>query len=531
MKQATPKSEASVPQGGQMPELTQAIMPDYPRWNRHFFRLDCVFALLNLLLGCLFFVFSWREQLLTLPPDLYALLYLLLPSVLNLLVLVGAAVLREHLPERDARQNEIPVFAMLLMCLCVCLVHGTFFVTLAVFCLPICMTTVYNSQGLCRTTTLVSLAGALITLVRQFLATSGQDRLLVLPRGMAVLCVLLALGSVARTALEMMEEQKQKLFRFAEDARAAQETAETASEVKEPSPAEAASEVEVKDLSPAEPPRRQSFQAPSARVLIVDDVAVNLEVIINLLKPTGIRVDTAISGRRCLDMVTRAAYDLIFMDHVMPGMDGMETYAAMQKQENSLNRNTPVIMLTANAADGVREEFLQAGFADYLCKPVSGDNLESMLLKYLPREKIRTGTASREPVLEEIFPDETRSYPKQLRKLRRLYPKADLSKGLQVSGGSFSLYLDLLQTYLEQAAAADRLDALFQEKASNEYRVCVHGIKSASLSVGFSELAAWALTLENAAQAENWNVIESGHAAFLAEYRLALDAVRQALQL
>ena len=102
------------------------------------------------------------------------------------------------------------------------------------------------------------------------------------------------------------------------------------------------------------------------------------------------RVDTASSGRQCLEMVSKTAYDLIFMDHMMPEMNGIETFAEMQKLENSPNMNTPVIMLTANAVTGVREQFLQAGFTDYLSKPVSGEALENMILKYLPKEKYRT---------------------------------------------------------------------------------------------------------------------------------------------
>ena len=133
---------------------------------------------------------------------------------------------------------------------------------------------------------------------------------------------------------------------------------------------------------------QQSFEAGSARILVVDDVPVNLKVISNLLKKTKIQVDTAESGAACIEMVSNKAYDIIFMDHMMPGMDGVETYKKMQQLKDSPNAHTPVIMLTANAINGVKEEYLKDGFVDYLSKPVRGDKLERMILNYLPEDKI-----------------------------------------------------------------------------------------------------------------------------------------------
>lgn len=749
-KNSPPKPETPMPRGGPLPEVMRAIMPDFPRWNRLFFRLDCVFALINLVLSCIFFVFFWREKLITLPPGLYALLYLVLPSALNAAILLAAAAVRKRLPEADMRQNMVPVSAMLLMDLSVTMTHGIFFITLAIFCIPICMTTVYSNQKLCKTVTLVSIAGTLITLVRQFIGSAGQDRLFVLPQGLIAVCVLLAMGVVAQTALRMTDGQKQKLIRFAADIKEEQQKAEAASQAKSLFLANMSHEIrtpinailgmnemilretqneqireyaqniysagnsllylvnDVLDLSKIEsgklelventydlssfihdccimvaekaekkgleltvtcdprlPSRlkgdesrlrqvvtnllsnaakytekgsislsfgreekggqmllvvtvkdtgigikkenmdklfnqftrfdmeknrniegtglglalskrltdlmqgtlgvesiygvgtsvtltvpqqaassepigdfqqknltvvnqgeayHQSFEAPGVRILVVDDVAVNLKVIVNLLKATKIRVDTAISGRRCLEMVTRAAYDLIFMDHMMPEMDGVETYAAMQKLENSLNKDTPVIMLTANAVTGVREQFLEAGFADYLSKPVNGEKLESMILKYLPKEKYQT------EVPKEADPDEGRNLPKELKELRRLYPKVNLDEGLRSCADNCEAYLDILRAYAEHPEEA-QLNKFLTEKNTYEYRVCVHGLKSASLSVGFSELATQALALENAARAEDWDFILKNHAPFLNEYRLAVGAIRKTFHL
>lgn len=133
---------------------------------------------------------------------------------------------------------------------------------------------------------------------------------------------------------------------------------------------------------------RVSFKAPSARILVVDDVKMNLMVMKGLIKQTEIKIDTAMSGNECLQKVKDNVYDIIFLDHMMPEMDGIETMKCMMEDNTHCNQNTPVIMLTANAILGMREQYLNSGFADYLSKPVPSEELEAMLLKYLPNEKV-----------------------------------------------------------------------------------------------------------------------------------------------
>ena len=128
------------------------------------------------------------------------------------------------------------------------------------------------------------------------------------------------------------------------------------------------------------------FHAPDAKVLVVDDTEVNLAVIKNLLKKTQIRIDTAASGREALAAAEKMRYDVIFIDHMMPDMDGMETLEKLRKQAG---KDLPVcIALTANAVSGAREMYLNAGFADYISKPVDGRRLEEVLRHYLPAEKV-----------------------------------------------------------------------------------------------------------------------------------------------
>lgn len=140
----------------------------------------------------------------------------------------------------------------------------------------------------------------------------------------------------------------------------------------------------------------ERFRAPGARILVVDDVKLNIDVIKGLLRLTQIRTESAYSGRECLGLVSRTHYDLIFMDHLMPDMDGIETLKQLRAQDGSPNAGTPVIALTANVMVGAREKYAACGFTDYLAKPVQSDRLESVLLEYLPRELILPTTPGSE---------------------------------------------------------------------------------------------------------------------------------------
>ncbi len=133
---------------------------------------------------------------------------------------------------------------------------------------------------------------------------------------------------------------------------------------------------------------KELFHAPDAHILVVDDTEVNLAVIENLLKQTQVNIDTANSGKLAISAAASKHYDIVFIDHMMPDMDGIETLAQMKKEAGE--EKTTYIALTANAISGAREMYLDAGFSDYLSKPVSGRRLEEMVKKYLPKEKIVT---------------------------------------------------------------------------------------------------------------------------------------------
>ncbi|MBE5913454.1 MAG: response regulator [Pseudobutyrivibrio ruminis] len=131
------------------------------------------------------------------------------------------------------------------------------------------------------------------------------------------------------------------------------------------------------------------FVAPDARILVVDDNEINLKVFVNLLRETKIQIDTAESGDACLTLFKRNFYDVIFLDHMMPDKDGIETIKEMKECNDTPNAKTPVICLTANAVSGMREMYINAGFDDYLTKPIDTGRLENMLLTYLSSDLIK----------------------------------------------------------------------------------------------------------------------------------------------
>ncbi len=146
---------------------------------------------------------------------------------------------------------------------------------------------------------------------------------------------------------------------------------------------------------------RVSFMAPEARILVVDDTEVNLKVFVSLLSKTKMQIETADSGDACIALFKRNPYDVIFLDHMMPDKDGIETLREMKACTDTPNQKTPVICLTANAVSGMREMYINEGFDDYLTKPIDTTRLENMLIRYLPDDLIRQVEDEEEEKKEE----------------------------------------------------------------------------------------------------------------------------------
>ncbi|MCR4818894.1 MAG: response regulator, partial [Fretibacterium sp.] len=258
------------------------------------------------------------------------------------------------------------------------------------------------------------------------------------------------------------------------------------------------------------PQYHESFRAPEARVLAVDDMFINLSVFRGLLKQTGVRIDTAQSGQECLARLTETDYDLIFLDHHMPGMDGVETFQRMKSLPGNRNLSTPVIMLTANAVSGSREEYSSLGFAGYLAKPIAPAALEKLLRESLPPEKVQITACEEGPEPEAALPagEEWPPVDGLDWDLAELHlPSRDLLIGA------------LRDFYNTVDPHAERLDSLFREDNEPEYRVLVHGMKSAAAMVGILPLAGLARVLEYAARDGDWETVTRLHDVFLKEWR------------
>ena len=233
----------------------------------------------------------------------------------------------------------------------------------------------------------------------------------------------------------------------------------------------------------------EEFTAPDARILVVDDTAVNLTVVKGLLKQTKVRIDTAESGKKALELVMERKYDIIFLDHRMPGMDGIETLKAMQVLEGNPNHDTPVISLTANAVSGARKEYIAAGFKDYLTKPINSHDLEDMILKYLPPEKVDSKAAGEAPA-----PEPEGGLPEWLSQISDL----DTESGIQYCG-SEEAYLDALTVFAESIVPGAREIAKYYETEDwQNFTTKVHALKSTARLIGAKELSERAKALEDA---------------------------------
>jgi signal transduction histidine kinase/PleD family two-component response regulator len=251
-----------------------------------------------------------------------------------------------------------------------------------------------------------------------------------------------------------------------------------------------------------------TFSAPSARILIVDDIATNLKVVQGLLLPYHMILDTCMTGAAAIECCKKYPYDLVFMDHMMPGMDGIEATAAIRawEKENApgVPKETPVIALTANAISGMKEMFLQQGFNDYLSKPIEIVKLHAILKKWIPREK----------QIEEKPEDsaDTPAYPSVFD--GKNIEGIDLAAGMEQYKND-SVYLEILRSYASSIPAF--LDTLRDpsRETLDTYTITVHGIKGSSYQICAGEAGKEAELLETAARAKDWKTIEVHNGDFI----------------
>ena len=270
----------------------------------------------------------------------------------------------------------------------------------------------------------------------------------------------------------------------------------------------------------------ETFRAPNAHILVVDDTKMNLTVVEGLLKRSQIHVDTALSGMEALELVQHKRYDVIFIDHRMPQMDGVETFHAMQKLPNNRSAGAPCIMFTANAVSGAREAFLAEGFSNYLTKPVDSLELEKMLVRYLPKELViivrGDGSAEEEKKQHDL---------EEFQGIEGM----DAALALQNCGSPETLR-EALREYRDNIEQkANLLEQYLSDGACEEYTVLVHSIKSSSRLIGAADLARQAAYLEQCGDEKKMDELAARTPELLSLYRsyidkLALFADRQSAQ-
>ena len=277
-----------------------------------------------------------------------------------------------------------------------------------------------------------------------------------------------------------------------------------------------------------------------ARILVVDDYDMNLSVMRNFLGLYGIVPDLAASGTEAIEAVNRKDYHIIFLDHMMPGLDGIETLARL-KEYHLIKEGMVVIALTANAVVGARDTYMQAGFDDYLTKPIEVKKLEETLLHYLPKDLVHYDKPPETPAEEEKADEEEVSDDTETPKIEETDDDAfaaalekmgiSVEEGLVYSADSMEIYREVLASFVEKSAErGDDLAADFEKKDWKAYQILVHSFKSGSRTVGAMEVSEQARALEMAAKESDTAYIEEHHAAFLERYRKLTEGIRDLLK-
>jgi signal transduction histidine kinase/CheY-like chemotaxis protein len=255
------------------------------------------------------------------------------------------------------------------------------------------------------------------------------------------------------------------------------------------------------------------FTAPDARILVVDDINTNLVVTSGLLAIYRSHVDTCTSGAAAISMVQKKHYDIVFMDHMMPEMDGIEAARNIRAMEGEYFRNLPIIALTANAIMGMKEMFLSNGFNDYLSKPIEVLKLEDILAAWIPGDKQVMNAEPQEPI-----------------KAQAIIPDGYTVEGVDLQAGKTryteKAFLEVLRSYyLHTPGLLEKIKKIkygelardLAEEAIKEYIITVHGIKGASFGICADTVAKQAEALEGAGRSRDIQFIEMNNNHFIEE--------------
>lgn len=268
---------------------------------------------------------------------------------------------------------------------------------------------------------------------------------------------------------------------------------------------------------------RYPFRAPNARVLVVDDTEINLTVIKAMLQQCDIHVDLVRSGREAIDALTDKEYDLVLMDHCMPEMTGTETLQFVRQMDPSKMKSRPslpIIALTADAIVGMREKFLEAGFDDYLAKPVTIKTLEDTVREHLPSEKVVLlqpkevsrklsgvdGIEEEHASLEELIRNMSDGEAEIFREISKI-EGMDLAAAIGYCGDA-EQYLGLLKTYVAEAVEhINEIVQFFRKNDLKNFTIKIHAFKTESRIAGAMDLSKYSQELEHLGDAEDARAI------------------------
>ncbi|MDY5868951.1 MAG: response regulator [Lachnospiraceae bacterium] len=268
--------------------------------------------------------------------------------------------------------------------------------------------------------------------------------------------------------------------------------------------------------------KEKRMLCPGVKVLVVDDEPMNRRVAEEIFKRYQMQVQTAESGRMAIDLCEREDFDLVFLDHMMPEMDGIETLKRLRKIHTDSGRGLTVIAFTANAVSGAREMFLEEGFDEFVSKPVEHSELEHVLRKVLPKSAITWVDENIENIKkgDKNFEKDSRHEVVQINTKSALaYCKNDMN-----------FYQELLHKFVVDAdKKKSEIDHYFKREDYDNYRIVIHALKSTAKMIGADALSELAQELEAAVQNKDIGYVREYHEEMLLEYSRVVDRISETL--
>ena len=255
------------------------------------------------------------------------------------------------------------------------------------------------------------------------------------------------------------------------------------------------------------------FTAPSAKILIVDDINTNLFIAKGLMTPYQMQIDTVLSGKQALEIIRQNRYDLVFMDEKMPVMNGIETTAHIRElgEYDSFYKNLPIVALTANVMLSAEDVYLKNGFNDFLAKPIDTGKLNTILEKWIPKGK------------KSAVGDE-----KKATTVKYTIDGLSTENGVANAGGDYELYLEGLAIFYEDGIQKiDEIKSSLDSGNIKDYSIYVHAIKSAAANIGADRISDVARILEEAADQADIDYVKAHTAGFLSELDGLLAAIKE----